>query len=104
MYRCELCQTIVPAGRRSIKVVLKTRPRTYAPRGSERQERYRGFRGRRPRKTTPYDKGGVGTEIVQEAMVCQSCAEEQQAKQQAEAAAQAANAPVAVETPDAPES
>ena len=94
MYRCELCQTIVPANRRSIKVVLKTRPRTYAPRGSERQERFRGFRGRRPRKQTPYDKGGVGTEIVQEAMVCQSCADEQHAKQQAEAAAAAAAPPV----------
>ena len=84
MYRCQLCQTVVPAKQRSTKIVLKTRPRTYSQRGSETRE----FRGRFPRRGMPrkvpeYDKGGVGTEIVQEAMVCPKCAEKFAAEQQA---------------------
>jgi hypothetical protein len=74
MFRCELCDTIVPARTPATKIVLQTRPRTYEPRGGDRNER-RGFRGRRgPRKRPPFDKGGVGTEIVREASVCPRCA------------------------------
>ncbi|MBL8849360.1 MAG: hypothetical protein JNG89_06735 [Planctomycetaceae bacterium] len=88
MYRCQLCQTVVPAKQRSTKIVLKTRPRTYNQRGEIARE----FRGRFPRRGMPrkqpeYDKGGVGSEIVQEAMVCPKCAEKFAAEQQAAAAA-----------------
>lgn len=90
MYRCQLCQTVVPARQRSTKVVLKTRPRTYDPRGMEPREfRGRGPRRGMPRKQPPYDKGGVGTEIVQEAMVCPKCAENFLAEQRAQAEAAA---------------
>jgi len=86
MYRCQLCQTVVPAKQRSTKIVLKTRPRTYHQRGEIARE----FRGRFPRRGMPrkvpeYDKGGVGTEIVQEAMVCPQCAQKFAAEQQAQA-------------------
>jgi hypothetical protein len=40
-----------------------------------------------PRKQPEYDKGGVGTEIVQEAMVCPRCAEKFLAEQKAEESA-----------------
>ena len=90
MYRCQLCQTVVPAKQRSTKIVLKTRPRTYNQRGEIARE----FRGRFPRRGMPrkqpeYDKGGVGTEIVQEAMVCSKCAEKFQSEQLAQTEATA---------------
>lgn len=99
MFRCELCQTVVPPKQRSTKVVLKTRPRTYSARGTEARE----FRGRFPRRGMPrkqpeYDKGGVGTEIVQEAMACPRCAESYLAQQKAEAQAAEAAALVEVQS------
>ena len=79
MFRCQMCDTIVPAGTRSTKVVVATRQKIYEPRGQDPRERRggRSFRGRRgPRKKKPYDKGGTGTEIVRELSVCPSCAAE----------------------------
>lgn len=92
MFRCELCHTVVPARQRATKIVLKTRPRTYSSRGSETRE----MRGRFPRRGMPrkqpeYDKGGVGTEIVREAMVCPRCAEKFLAEQKAQAEQSAAS-------------
>ncbi len=102
MFRCELCQTVVPPRQRSTKIVLATRPRTYASRGTERRERPgRPPRGRFPqRKEAEYDKGGVGTEIVREAMVCPKCAEEHQKEMAALAAAAPPPAPVVAEFPE----
>jgi hypothetical protein len=102
MFRCELCHTVVHPRQRSTKIVLVTRPRTYASRGTERRERPgRPPRGRFPQrnKETEYDKGGVGTEIVREAMVCPKCAEEHQKQM----AALAATAPPPAVIPDLPE-
>ena len=79
MFRCQKCETIVPAGTRTAKVVVATRPRTYESRGqdpSERRGRGRFVRGKRVRKRKPYDKGGAGTEIVRELSVCPKCATE----------------------------
>lgn len=80
MFRCQICNTIVPAGTRSTKVVLATRHRVYEARGQDPRERRggRSFRGRSrgPRKKKPYDKGGTGTEIVRELSACPSCAAE----------------------------
>lgn len=79
MFRCQMCDTVVPPGTRSTKVVVATRSRTYEPRGQDPRERRggRSFRGRRgPRKRKPYDKGGEGTEIVRELSACPSCAAE----------------------------
>ncbi|MCA9077438.1 MAG: hypothetical protein KDA93_20595 [Planctomycetaceae bacterium] len=93
MFRCQKCERIVPAGTRTNKVVVATRPRIYEPRGqdpSERRGRSRFVRGRRVRKRKPYDKGGAGTEIVRELSVCPACAAELNAEIAAEAAAQSA--------------
>ena len=72
MFRCQMCQQVVPAGTRSAKITVATRPRTYASRGADPAER-RFRRGPAARKKTPYDKGGTGTEIVQELTVCPDC-------------------------------
>ena len=79
MFRCQMCDTIVPAGTRSTKVVVATRQKIYEPRGQDPRERRggRSFRGRRgPRKRSPTTRGGTGTEIVRELSVCPSCAAE----------------------------
>ncbi len=89
MFRCQKCETIVPAGTRTNKVIVATRPRTYEPRGqdpSERRGRGRFVRGKRVRKRKPYDKGGAGSEIVRELSVCPRCAEEMNAEIAAQAA------------------
>lgn len=72
MFRCQICNQVVPAGTRSQKLTLKTRPKQYSSRGRDPSERRRSFRDREPRQ--PYDKGGEGREIVQEVMVCPQCA------------------------------
>ena len=72
MFRCQLCGHVVPARTRSNKVVLVSRPKTYAVRGSDRHDRR--FRRGAPPPKREYDKGGTGHEIVHEVMACDSCA------------------------------
>ena len=102
MFRCQLCQTVVPAGTRSTKVVLVTREKVYGERGGGGHAATRGGfrkRGGGGRRNTPkknYDKGGVGTEIVREAMACPRCAEDHQRKLDQEAAAANAAAEAAI--------
>ena len=60
MYRCQICDKIVPSNTRATKLVVATRERVYEARGQDPRERRgaRPFRGRRgPRKKKPYDKG-----------------------------------------------
>ncbi len=77
MFRCQICGQVAPAGMRANKVVVASRSRTYAPVGSDRENFRSPMRGRQrfrsPKKK--YDKGGHGTEIVQELIACASCAE-----------------------------
>ena len=76
MFRCQKCGTIVGQGVRSQKIIVQTRSRQYAARGSRPME-WRPARRRfpAPRKQA-YDKGGEGTEIVKELTVCPACARE----------------------------
>lgn len=84
MFRCELCESVVPAGTRSSKVVLVTRDKTYDERGGGGFASRGGFRKRGPsRGSSPkkdYDKGGEGQEIVREVSVCPKCAAEHKQK------------------------
>lgn len=86
MFRCQLCQTVVPAGTPAQKIVMSTRSKSYAARGTQRSSpgefRPRGRRNSPPPK--PYDKGGEGQEIVREANVCPACAAKYQATTQAD--------------------
>jgi len=96
MFRCQLCQCVVPAGTRSTKVILVTREKTYGERGGGGPAATRGGfrkRGGGGRNKTPkknYDKGGQGTEIVREAMACPRCAEDHQRELDQKAAVAAA--------------
>ena len=90
MFRCQICEKIVPPKTRQHMVTLLTRPKVYASRGPDPTERHRGrtFRGRGRPKAEPRDRGGTGFEIVQEVSVCPACAAEHQPQQPAEPAPQ----------------
>lgn len=74
MFRCQICGHVVAANKRANKLVITSRSKTYASRGTNRES---GFRRRfapvGPKKE--YDKGGQGTEIVHELTACDKCAE-----------------------------
>ena len=70
MYVCELCGTIVPAGTRAVTKVLETRLRVY-PRRPEAHPI--PAKARKKNKKKKDDPGGIGREIVREALVCQTC-------------------------------
>ena len=76
MFRCQLCQSVAPAGTRATKIVLVTRDKSYEERGGQSsQSRSFGRRGRFDAPKKNFDKGGEGQEIVREASVCPACAE-----------------------------
>lgn len=78
MYRCELCNTIVPAGVRANRVVVETRPAEYPSRPKAHSQRV----GRKVKNFD--DPGGAGYEIAKEAFACKTCAERHE-REQAEA-------------------
>lgn len=74
MFRCQICQTVVPKRTATHKIVVESRPKEYAERGTHpRERRFSRSRFARPQKQE-YDKGGAGTEIVQELSACPDCA------------------------------
>ena len=81
MYRCELCNRVSRPGERATKVVIERRPAEYPSRGKAQRARS----GRRSKFQD--DPGGAGYEIAKEAMACATCAQEQLAKEAAQAEA-----------------
>ena len=81
MYRCELCNRVSRAGERATKVVMERRPTEYPSRSKAQRARS----GRRSKFQD--DPGGAGYEIAKEAMACPTCAQEQIAKEAAQAEA-----------------
>ncbi len=79
MYRCELCNRVSRPGERATKVVMERRPTEYPSRGKAQRARS----GRRSKSHD--DPGGAGYEIAKEAIACATCAEQQVAKEAAEA-------------------
>ena len=82
MFRCDRCNSVVPAGVRETKIVVETREKVYESRGGSSREFPRSRRpmGRRARRQQSFDKGGVGSEIVREIAVCPKCAEAHRAE------------------------
>lgn len=72
MFRCQICGQVAAPGTRATKVVVVSREKIYAPRGGD-PDGFRG-RGRFRSNSKPKDKGGKGTEIVQELIACEGCA------------------------------
>jgi hypothetical protein len=66
MYRCEFCKKVVAPGIPSHRVVMETRQVRYP----YRPDVY-VIRGKKEKKADP---GGVGREIVREAIACPRCA------------------------------
>lgn len=83
-----MCGKVAPAGTKSQKVTVASRPKTY--KGTPEPERRRRF-GRFREAPKQRDPGGHGHEIAKELTVCATCAAAHQEKQaELEAAAKAA--------------
>ena len=68
LFRCQLCMRVVPPGTRAARVVLATRPKVYPFRAHAMREISKED------KKPKHNRGGVGREIVREALVCPACA------------------------------
>jgi hypothetical protein len=68
MYKCQVCQQVIPANTKSHRIVVETRVREYPFRKhvnrikDERKVYYTN------------DEGGIGREIVREIIACPDCA------------------------------
>ncbi len=95
MYRCELCNVVVPSGTPAEIVVVETRPTEYPSRPKAHKHRV----GRKMKHSD--DPGGAGYEIAREAKACARCAAEFRRKLATEAEAEAGFAAPAP-APEAP--
>ena len=93
MYQCQICQSVVPAKTRAVRVVLETRVRTYPPQrrmhppkdlsNRERKKLLRklaaGLADRHDDTFKKWvdDPGGRGLEVVREVLACPACAAKQ---------------------------
>ena len=68
MFKCEVCNKIVPSSISAKRIVIQTRRAKYPFRKDANKFRVDG-----KLKTTD-DKGGSGREIVKEALACPKCA------------------------------
>jgi hypothetical protein len=82
MYRCTLCNTVVPPGQRANRIVLETRPAEYPSRPKAHAQRV----GRKLKYFD--DPGGAGYEIAREGLACRSCAEQHRRRMEEEEAAE----------------
>lgn len=69
MYRCQLCNAVVPPNTPAHRVVVETRPTEYPSRPKAHSQRV----GRKVKHFD--DPGGAGYEISKEALACRSCSE-----------------------------
>jgi hypothetical protein len=72
MFRCELCQRVVPPGTRSQKIAVRRRTKKYPVRRDANS-----FYRLHKRHVTD-DPGGTGQETVKEVIACPSCAANRQ--------------------------
>jgi hypothetical protein len=83
MFRCQMCNVIVPKKTQNHRIVVKTRSKSYASRGTHFSERRGSRRSANTERRPDYDKGGEGREIVQELSVCDECAKQHKARTEA---------------------
>lgn len=84
MYRCTICNTVVPPGVRANRIVLETRPAEYPSRPKAHTQRV----GRKLKHFD--DPGGAGYEIAKEGLACKNCAERHERERAEAEAAEAA--------------
>ena len=73
MFRCQLCQCVVPPRTPCQHLVLKRRSKEY-PYRSRANTFVRTNEAGKHKEYQTDDPGGAGQEIVQEVIVCPSCA------------------------------
>jgi hypothetical protein len=73
MFRCQLCQCVVPPRTAAQQVVLKRRKKRYPYRSAANTFFRINENGKRKEHQTD-DPGGEGEEIVKEMLVCPDCA------------------------------
>jgi hypothetical protein len=69
MYRCALCNTVVPPHTPSFRIVTEQRAVTYPYRAEANREIRKGRE-----RIKPDDPGGRGLEIAREVIACPDCA------------------------------
>jgi hypothetical protein len=74
MFRCQLCQCVVPPRTPSQRLVVKRRGKEYPYRSRANVVVRRPATDKKPKKVYVDDPGGEGQEIVQEVIVCPACA------------------------------
>ena len=74
MFRCELCQCLVPARTPSQRLILKRRSKKYPYRSGANVLVRKPAPDKKPKKEYRDDPGGDGYEILQEVIVCAGCA------------------------------
>ncbi|MBI1918419.1 MAG: hypothetical protein HYS12_27325 [Planctomycetes bacterium] len=73
MFRCQLCDCVVPAGTTAHRLVLATRPRKYPFRRDANCIVRLNEKGKRKEKFID-DPGGAGYESAREVLACPACA------------------------------
>jgi len=76
MFRCQLCQSVVPSRIPPQRVVLQQRRKEYSYRSRANVVIRKPKDGKKTKKEFRDDPGGEGHEIVQEVIVCPTCANE----------------------------
>lgn len=84
MYRCQICNIVVPPNTPCTRLVVETREKEYPSRGDRGGRNKSGGRNN-PRYNSVSDVGGKGTEIVREVVACPTCARKRKAEESAEA-------------------
>ena len=74
VFKCQLCQTIVPPRIKATRIVVETRVKQYAYRAKANRLRFTSPSGHRATWFVD-DPGGTGEEIVREVVACPACAQ-----------------------------
>ena len=74
MYRCQLCQAVVPPGTPAHRVVLERRVKQYPYRPRANVVVIPPKDGKKKKTEYRDDPGGEGAEIVKEVTACPQCA------------------------------
>jgi hypothetical protein len=70
MFKCQNCQTIVPAHTKAARIVVENRFKEYP----YRKRAFWAYQAKKEKRELIDDIGGLGCEIAREMVVCPECA------------------------------
>jgi hypothetical protein len=70
MFKCQNCQTIVPAHTKAQRLVVESRHKEYPL----RRKAFWAYNAQKGKRELMDDIGGIGCEIAREILVCPDCA------------------------------